>query len=76
MTRKPTTWIGRLGFTLLEVALAVGVIVSLSAAAYLSFSSSNRAIGTAGNNYTEGYLGELEELLDDAGLTDEEEGES
>jgi prepilin-type N-terminal cleavage/methylation domain-containing protein len=73
--RPRTLWSVRLrraGFTLLEVALAVGVIVSLSAAAYLSFSNSNKAINRAGENYTEGYLGELDNLLDDAGLFESE----
>jgi type II secretory pathway pseudopilin PulG len=58
----------RFGFTLLEVALAIAVIISLSAAAAIAFRNSNDSINEAGTNYTDGYLGELDNLLDDAGL--------
>jgi prepilin-type N-terminal cleavage/methylation domain-containing protein len=74
MTARQT--LRRYGFTLLEVALAVAVIVTLSAAAMISFRNSNQSLNEAGTNYTGGYLGELDNLLDDAGLGGEEGGSS
>ena len=60
--------LARRGFTLLEVSLAVAVIVTLAAASIIAFRSSSDNINEAGTNYTGDYLGELEDLLDDAGL--------
>jgi prepilin-type N-terminal cleavage/methylation domain-containing protein len=74
MTARQT--LRRYGFTLLEVALAVAVIVTLSAAAMISFRASNESLNEAGTNYTGGYLGELDNLLDDAGLGGDESSSS
>lgn len=55
----------RRAFTLLEVALAISLVVTLAVVSYVSLQSSQQRVSDSGANYSENYLGTIEELLAD-----------
>lgn len=58
----------RRGFTLLEVALAVAVIVTLAAASMIALRASSDNVTEAGTNQNSDYLDVLSALLDEASI--------
>lgn len=59
----------RRAFTLLEVALAISLVVTLAVVSYVSLQSSQQRVSDSGANYSEDYLGTIEELLADESTT-------
>lgn len=60
-----TDMLRRGGFTLLEVALAISLVVTLAVVSYVSLQASQGRVADSGANYSEEYLGTIESLLDD-----------
>lgn len=57
-------------FTLLEVALAISLVVTLSVITYVSLTDSQSRVGESGQNYQDNYLGSIETLLEEAEADD------